>query len=364
MAEITSTSSILLLYLFYLFVFSLLSSFFTSKYYRPPSRNGLVIVTGCTVGGMGETIAVEIAKKGFHVLAGVRKEAYGEELVRLHPEVKDKLLPVIVDVGRDESVESFANEIESKYIKKLGLPLVGVVNNAGIGYPMPIELCDMNTCRDVFNVNVLGIIRMTKYFTKFLRQSSSSIDSSGGGAGRIINIGSATGTLAMQCDGPYAASKFAGEGLSDAMRLELMKWKISVSLIVVGQIKTSMWKKLTGENAPSNKVTNTPSSQGKDTKNSKSKKDEKKDEKEEKEKAIATALYGDLFNQVEKAVGSFQGKLSPPTVVAAAVIDGLISPYPRSRYVVANISGIPVFILRNLVSLLPDRVVDFIKLNL
>merc|ERR1711901_3703 len=86
--------------------------------------------------------------------------------------------------------------------------------------------------------------------------------------------------MAMQCDGPYASSKFAGEGLSDSMRLELMKWGISVSLIVVGQIKTHMWGKLTGKNAPAST--------------------------EVKKTSVEHELYGDLFREVERAVGDFK----------------------------------------------------------
>jgi len=315
------------LYLLLGFFFLTIYRFLTMKYFKPPAKNGLVIVTGCTVGGMGETIAVDLAKQGFHVLAGVRKEQNGKDLVNLHPEVKEFLHPVIVDVGKDDSVEALAQNFEQKYLKKYNAPLVGIVNNAGIGYPMPIEIADIQKCSDVFNVNVIGIIRMTKAFTKYLRESR----------GRIVNIGSATSTMAMQCDGPYASSKFAGEGLADSMRLELMKWDISVSLIVVGQIKTSMWGKLTGSNAPSKQI-------------SRSSKEEE--------------LYGELFGQVQKAVGQFQGTLSPPSVVSRAVVHGITSPYPKTRYVVANISGIPVFILRNLIPLFPDRIVDLIKLNL
>ena len=308
-------------------VILILYRFLTMKYFKPPVKNGLVIVTGCTVGGMGETIAVDLAKLGFHVLAGVRKEQNGKDLVALHPDLENFLHPVIVDVAKDDSVEALAKDFEQKYIKKYNAPLVGVVNNAGIGYPMPIEISNIQKCSDVFNVNVIGIIRMTKAFTKYLRESK----------GRIVNIGSATGTMAMQCDGPYASSKFAGEGLADSMRLELSKWDISVSLIVVGQIKTAMWGKLTGENAPSTEINKSSTEQ---------------------------ELYGELFDQVQKAVGSFKGTLSPPSVVSRAVVHGITSPYPQSRYVVANISGIPVFILRNLLTFLPDRIVDFVKLNL
>jgi NAD(P)-dependent dehydrogenase (short-subunit alcohol dehydrogenase family) len=310
------------------FLFLMIYRFLTMKYFKPPVKNGLVIVTGCTAGGMGETIAVDLCKQNFHVLAGVRKESYGEELLNLHPDLKEFLHPVIVDVAKDESVAALAENFEIKYLKKYNVPLVGIVNNAGIGYPMPIEIADTQKCSDVFNVNVVGIIRMTKAFTKYLRESQ----------GRIVNIGSATGTMAMQCDGPYASSKFAGEGLSDSMRLELMKWGISVSLIVVGQIKTNMWGKLTGKNAPAST--------------------------EVKKTSVEHELYGELFGQVEKAVGTFQGTLSPPTVVSRAVVHGITSSYPKTRYVVAKISGIPVILLRNLIPFFPDRIVDFIKLNL
>merc|ERR1712146_303555 len=244
-----------------------------------------------------------------------------------HPELKEFLHPVIVDVGTDESVAALAENFEIKYLKKYNVPLVGIVNNAGIGYPMPIEIADTKKCSDCFNVCNRNYSNDEGFYKIFTRKSRSYCQ---------YWLSNRYDGYAMY--GPYASSKFAGEGLSDSMRLELMKWGISVSLIVVGQIKTNMWGKLTGKNAPAST--------------------------EVKKTSVEHELYGDLFREVERAVGIFQGTLSPPTVVSRAVVHAITSPYPKTRYVVAKISGIPVILLRNLVALFPDRIVDFIKLNL
>lgn len=214
-----------------------------SRYYPPPVLPSVVVVTGrypimrlihtkgqvhqCGLSsplvagassGIGRHAAVHLADQGFTVLAGVRKQADAESLKE---EGLSDLHPIILDVTKDEDIRSAVRQAQS-----YGLPVVGLINNAGVGYPMPVELVKMERVRDVFEVNVLSLVALVKAFTPLLRASK----------GRIINLGSVTGTLAAQSDGIYAASKHAVEGLTDAMRLELRKWDISVSLIIPGQV--------------------------------------------------------------------------------------------------------------------------------
>lgn len=97
-----------------------------------------------------------------------------------------------------------------------------------------------------------------------------------------------------------------------------------------------MWGKLTGHNAPA----------------------EKELSKEQ------YALYKPLFEQVNKAVSGFLPRLSPPSVTSQAIAHALVDPYPKTRYLVANVNGIPLWILRGVCGLLPDRLVDLVKLKL
>jgi NAD(P)-dependent dehydrogenase (short-subunit alcohol dehydrogenase family) len=186
----------------------------------------------------------------------------------------------------------------------------------------------------------MAIIAMTQAFAPLLREAGSSSTQGGkgggGGAGRIVNVGSATGTMAAQCDGVYASSKHAVEGLTDSMRLELSAWDISVSLLVPGQVQSNMWGKLTGHNAPAEKELSPEQ----------------------------YALYKPLFEQVNEAVTGFLPRLSPPSVTSDAIVHALTNPYPKTRYLVAGLNGAPLWLIRGLCGLLPDRLVDFIKLNL
>lgn len=280
---------------------------------RPPS------LTGAST-GIGRHAAEHLARLGFTVLAGVRREA---DMAALQSAHLPTLHPIILDVTKPADVQAAV-----AHAKALApLPVWGLVNNAGLGYPIPMELADRERVRQVYEVNVLAIIDMTKAFAPLLRAAP---------GGRIVNVGSATGTMAAQCDGIYASSKHAVEGLTDSLRLELSAWDMSVSLLVPGQVKSNMWGKLTGHNAPA----------------------------EQELTPEQYALYKPLFQQVGKAVSGFLPRLSPASVTSEAIAHALTSPYPKTRYLVANVNGVPLWLLRGLCGLLPDRLVDFMKLNL
>jgi len=284
----------------------------------PPSPRSPSLPGAST--GIGRHAAEHLAHLGFTVLAGVRKEADIEALQSAH---LPTLHPIILDVTKPADVQAAV-----EYAKALApLPVWGLVNNAGLGYPIPVELADMERVRKLYEVNVLAIISMTQAFAFLLRAAPS---------GRIVNVGSATGTMAAQCDGIYASSKHAVEGLTDSLRLEFSAWDMSVSLLVPGQVQSNMWGKHTGHNAPAERDL-TPEQY---------------------------ALYKPLFEQVGKAVSGFLPRLSPASVTSEAIAHALNSPYPKTRYLVANVNGVPLYLLRGLCGQLPDRLVDFIKLNL
>lgn len=102
------------------------------------------------------------------------------------------LHPILLDVTDQDAIKAAA-----EFAGSLSLPIVGLVNNAGLGYPFPIELANMDKVRQVMDVNIIGVISMVQVFAPLLRPHH----------GRIVNVGSATGTLAVPCDGIYAASK-------------------------------------------------------------------------------------------------------------------------------------------------------------
>ena len=117
---------------------------------------------------------------------------------------------------------------------------IGLINNAGIGKELPLEVQRIESMQKVFDVNEFGVVSLTQAFVPFLRKSQ----------GRIVNVGSVAGKVVAPMKGTYAASKHALEALNDAMRVELGHWGISVSLIQPAYAKTRIAAKQTGKTPP------------------------------------------------------------------------------------------------------------------
>ncbi|MEC7986553.1 MAG: SDR family NAD(P)-dependent oxidoreductase, partial [Myxococcota bacterium] len=112
--------------------------------------------------------------------------------------------------------------------------LDGIINNAGVGLGGPVELLNVDDIRTLFDINVLGHIKMTQVFLPLLRKAEQ---------GRVVFTGSVAGFLSLPLQSPYAASKFALRAFCDALRVELRSQNIRVSLIQPGMIKTPIWSK-------------------------------------------------------------------------------------------------------------------------
>lgn len=163
-------------------------------YLRTPPRHALpartgggVIITGTST-GIGFAAAKELAEKGYMVFAGVRKEKDGLALAKVG------CIPIILEVTNEESVLQAAIQVRSK-LAAAGKPLVALINNAGVsGAGLPIELETEQNLDWVDSVNVRGVIRMTRCFVPLLREGNDL----GNSGGRIINIGSVMGHLALE----------------------------------------------------------------------------------------------------------------------------------------------------------------------
>lgn len=180
----------------------------------------LVVVTGAST-GIGEACALRLDQLGFRVLAGVRKAEDGEALRR---KSSDRLKPVLVDVTDGASIVRAARDVG---------PVAGLVNNAGIVVAGPLEFLPLDELRRQLEVNVVGQIAVTQAFLPGLRAAK----------GRVVNIGSVSGLVATPFLGPYCASKFALEALTDSLRMELRPWGIRVSIVEPGAIATPIWEK-------------------------------------------------------------------------------------------------------------------------
>jgi short-subunit dehydrogenase len=176
----------------------------------------LVVVTGAST-GMGAAAAKELARRGFHVLAGVRREADADALR------SDRIEPHILDITVDSHVAAIAERVAGDT-----RPLRALINNAGIAINAPIETLPLAEWRKQFEVNLFGHIAMTQALLPALLSNS----------GTVVNISSVGGKVVLPTYGAYAGSKFALEAVSDALRREVNGIKVVV--VEPGAVKTEM----------------------------------------------------------------------------------------------------------------------------
>lgn len=182
-----------------------------------------IVVSGASTGIGAATIEL-LAQKGFIAFAGVRTPADARRVAALHANVR----AVLLDVTSAESIAGATAQVSAT-----GIPLLGVVSNAGIALGGPLETLPIDELRRLFEVNVFGALAVVQAFLPMLPEKR----------GRVVFVGSISGRLATPYVGPYSASKFALRSLSDSMRIELAPTGIAVSLIEPGSVKTPIWQK-------------------------------------------------------------------------------------------------------------------------
>jgi NAD(P)-dependent dehydrogenase (short-subunit alcohol dehydrogenase family) len=183
-------------------------------------RQELIVVTGAST-GMGAATARELARKGFHVLAGVRRQADADALRAVGIE------PCILDITVESDVAAIADRVASDPLRR---PLRALINNAGIAINAPVETLPIDQWRKQFEVNLFGQIAMIQALLPALLIS----------AGTVVNISSVGGKVVLPTYGAYAGSKFALEAVSDALRREVSDVGIKVVVVEPGAVKTEM----------------------------------------------------------------------------------------------------------------------------
>lgn len=189
-----------------------------------------VVVTGVST-GIGHGAAHVLVAEGFRVFGSVRKAEDGARLLR---ELGTNFHPLHFDVTDDKAIQQAAGEVE-RLLE--GRSLSGLVNNAGIAVPGPLLYLRPDEIRHQLDVNVVGQIVVTQAFAPLLAARGDSRP------GRIVMISSVGGRIATPFMGPYSASKFAMEALSDSLRRELMPMGIDVIVIAPGAVATAIWDK-------------------------------------------------------------------------------------------------------------------------
>lgn len=243
-----------------------------------------VLVTGAST-GIGNATAKRMLAYGWEVFACARKD---DDLERLRGE---GFTPLKLDVTDPDTIAAAKDELDERGLR-------GVVNNAGIAVSGPIEFIPIDELRNQLEVNLVGQVAVIQAFMPNIREAK----------GRIVNVSSIGGRMALPLVGPYAASKFGLEAVSDALRRELRPWGIHVSLIEPGAVVTPIWDR------------------GRQT----------ADRLEEAMGERARTLYGKLARRIRDETEKIPERGVDPDEVAKAIEHALTAPKPKLRYVVGS----------------------------
>lgn len=178
-----------------------------------------ILVTGCS-SGIGRGVAAGLQRRGYRVFAGARKH---EDVTRLRSAGFEVLQ---LDVASSASIEAAVDEV----LERTDGGLYALFNNAGYGQPGAVEDLGRDVLRDQFEVNLFGLHELTTRLLPAMRRR---------GRGRIIQNSSVLGLVCLKYRGAYCASKFALEGLTDTLRMELQGSGIQVSLIEPGPVTSA-----------------------------------------------------------------------------------------------------------------------------
>lgn len=190
----------------------------------------IAIVTG-TSSGFGLLTTVELAKYGYHVVATMRDMTRQDQLMKSAERygVNQHIECLCLDVTDQPSIHKTIDFVIERYGR-----IDVLVNNAGISLGGFVEEVPLADWHHIMDTNFYSIVSMTQAVLPHMRAAQS---------GKIINISSISGRLGFPGYGPYAASKFAIEGFSESLRLEMLPYGIHVSLVEPGAYKTNIWSK-------------------------------------------------------------------------------------------------------------------------
>lgn len=244
-------------------------------------KQKVILITGAS-SGIGYDTATRLAKQGHKVYGAARR------IDKMQPLKELGVTPIKMDVTDDASMIAGVNAVMEAEGR-----IDVLVNNAGYGYFGAIENVSMEEARKQLEVNVFGLARLTQLVIPHMRQQ---------GSGRIVNLASIAGKLALYFGGWYHVSKFAVEGFSDALRMELKPFGIDVVIIEPGSIRTD-WGVIAADH-------------------------------------LAESSKGTVYEQAalnEANAMNFlytrAGKLiSPPSVIAKAICKGVNRRHPKARY--------------------------------
>lgn len=270
----------------------------------------IALITGAT-SGIGRHAALYLVERGFRVIATGRNESALEALAA---EAGSPALDTVrLDVTNSASI---ALAVEAVQRSTHGHGVDVLINNAGYGAIGPLEMISDDDLRAQFDVNVFGLMAVTRAFVGQMRER---------GAGRIINISSIGGFFAMPMFGAYTASKFALEAMSDALRMELAPFGVRVALIEPGPIRTGFADRAMGEVSKYRE---------------------------------SSSPYAAFIERAERIEELSDKSAIGPTAVSRAIYRAAVARRPRARHIVPLRGGLMVGLLRRLPTRWSDAVVS------
>lgn len=264
-----------------------------------------MLITGCST-GFGRVTAVHFARQGWQVFGTVRKQADAESLAA----EAATITPLLCDITQADQVAALGRAVAA------AAPMLDVlVNNAGTAFAAPVELIPPDVLRAQMDLNVIAQVAVTQAVMPLLKAAK----------GLIINVSSVGGRMTSPLLGPYSASKFALEALSDALRIELAPFGVRVAVIEPGSSPTAIWEtSMTRAFAIL------------------------------KERNLDTAPYQALIDRTARGAQSRASAGFPPQLFADTVEKIVNSPRPGARY---PIPGNVAWLIR-VRRLLPDSLWD------
>ncbi len=281
-----------------------------------------IVITGCS-SGFGRCTALALARRGWHVFATVRQEADRESLLTeaRSQQCQENLTPLLCDIVQNDQIQALVCQVEELLREETGTDtpasprLNALLNNAGTAYGGPIELLALDDLREQFEINVIAHVAVTQAFLPMLKAAR----------GTIINVSSVSGQISTPVTGAYAASKFALEAISDALRLELAPFGVHVVLIEPASSPTSIWQTSLERSRQrlGERWENNP--------------------------------YVSLLNSAEKMATRSSTSGFPPQRFADTVVKILANPRPRARYGVPHLATVVMLLHRFLPGGIWDR---------
>lgn len=273
-----------------------------------PAIQEIAIITGAST-GIGAATARELARRGYHVLAGVRRDRDADAI--RGPGIE----PLILDITNPDHIQALAARVHGD---PQGRAVRALVNNAAVGVNVPVEAFAIDAWRRLFEVNLFGHIAVTQTLLPALIRSK----------GRVVNISSVGGKFAGATYGPYAGTKFALEAVSDSLRREIAPFGVQVVVVEPGAVRTEMPGRVI---AAANELASTMTP-------------------EQRQR------YGGLVQAITAQTAYYTNSGLPAEAAAKVIAEAVTARKPRTRYTVGRDAALLTLLAR----ILPDRTLDLV----